>query len=180
MSKLKDLENIDLGISQVAVKKFRNHLWYLNGEAIAFAFFDNNVVDATKANMVAALNIEKEINLNRATMGKQTVSKFISGGLEQFVSSQTRNFFERFQIDTSFMTLSPSKWPAHDCYMTAVKTLKKLRVVNDTAERGVKLMEEYNKLFTKNEEQKQFVLQVVSDYRRRFSNCKKSTVNQEL
>jgi hypothetical protein len=32
--------------------------------------------------------------------------------------------------------------------------------LNDTAERGIKLMEKYNEKFTKNEDQKQFILQV--------------------
>jgi hypothetical protein len=48
------------------------------------------------------------------------------------------------------------------------------------AERGIKLMEDYNTLLTTNEEQKQFVLQIVSDYRKKFPNCKKSTLMQLL
>ena len=36
-----------------------------------------------------------------------------------------------------------------------------MRVVNDTDERGVKLFEEYNSLLTNDEEEKQFLLQVV-------------------
>jgi len=41
-----------------------------------------------------------------------------------------------------------------------------LRVVNDTAERGVKLFEEYNSLLTNDEEEKQFILQVVEANRK--------------
>jgi len=37
-------------------------------------------------------------------------------------------------------------------------------------------MEEYNKVLTKNEEQKQYVLQVIEDYRRKYSNSLKTTV----
>ena len=36
-----------------------------------------------------------------------------------------------------------------------------MRVVNDTAERGVKLFEEFNRLLTNDEEEKLFFLQVV-------------------
>jgi hypothetical protein len=49
---------------------------------------------------------------------------------------------------------------ALDEYIQAKEILSALKVVNDTAERGVKLMEEYNEKFTKNEDQKQFILQV--------------------
>jgi len=42
----------------------------------------------------------------------------------------------------------------------------KLRAVNDTAERGVKLFDDYNRLLTNNEEEKQFLLQVVEANRK--------------
>jgi hypothetical protein len=58
--------------------------------------------------------------------------------------------------------------------------VKKLKVVNDIAERGVKLIKDYNECLTKNEEQKQFILQIVSDYRRRFPDCNKKTLSRPL
>ena len=44
--------------------------------------------------------------------------------------------------------------------------MKKFRVVNDTAERGAKLFDDFNKLITNNEEEKQFLLQVVEANRK--------------
>ena len=44
--------------------------------------------------------------------------------------------------------------------------MRNLRVVNDTAEHGVKLFEEFNKLITNDEEEKQFLLQVVEANRK--------------
>ena len=52
-----------------------------------------------------------------------------------------------------------------------------MKVINDDAERGVALIEEYNALITKNEEQKQFLLQVVQDHRRRFPDCSKAQLS---
>lgn len=51
-----------------------------------------------------------------------------------------------------------------------------MKVVNDIAERGVALMDEYNRLHTNDEEQKQYLLLTVKDYRRRFPDTKKSTL----
>lgn len=51
-----------------------------------------------------------------------------------------------------------------------------MRVVNDIAERGVALMEEYNKLHTNNEEQKQYLLLLVKDYRQKYPDSNKSTL----
>jgi hypothetical protein len=46
-------------------------------------------------------------------------------------------------------------------YKEAKNIISTLKIVNDNAERGVKLMEEFNDKFTKQEEQKQYVLQVI-------------------
>ena len=52
-------------------------------------------------------------------------------------------------------------WMDNDEYKQGRERVKELHVVNDTAERGVKLFEDFNKLLTYNEEEKQFLLQVV-------------------
>ena len=48
-------------------------------------------------------------------------------------------------------------------------------MVNDTAERGVKLIQDFNNSITKNEAQKQYLLQCVEEYRKIYGDCKKST-----
>lgn len=67
-------------------------------------------------------------------------------------------------------------WDENVDFQKGLEIVNTFRVINDTAERGVKLMEEYNKVLTKNEEQKQYVLQVVEDYRRKYPNSLKTTV----
>lgn len=58
------------------------------------------------------------------------------------------------------------------------KKLNKLKVVNDTAERGVKLMQDYNKNLTTKESEFQNLLQVVKEYTSKFPfNTKKSLTN---
>lgn len=54
MEKLNDYNTIDPEISRVALNKFKNHLWYLNPEAIVLAFYDNNVPFECKRKMVEA------------------------------------------------------------------------------------------------------------------------------
>jgi len=49
------------------------------------------------------------------------------------------------------------------------------RVVNDQAERGVALIEEFTGHLTKDEEQLQFLLQVVQEHRRAYPNAQKKT-----
>ena len=49
-----------------------------------------------------------------------------------------------------------------------------VKVVNDLAERGVALIQEFNSSITRNEEQKKFLLQVVENHRSAFSEPTKA------
>ena len=80
-------------------------------------------------------------------------------------------FFTASQIDGSFLDVAVSECPECQSYKTACKSVKNLPFVNDCAERGVVLMQNFNATITNNEEEKQFVLQVVEKHRRAFPRC---------
>ena len=62
----------------------------------------------------------------------------------------------------------------------SICTKLSVAVVNVVAERGVKLIEEeYSNILTKDEDQRQFLLQVVSDHRKRYPDCKKQTLSKK-
>ena len=67
-------------------------------------------------------------------------------------------------------------WNEDSDYVVAKNIVHSLRVVNDLFERGVALMKEFNKLITTNEEQKQYLLLLVKDYRKKYPNTNKSTL----
>ncbi|GBN83000.1 hypothetical protein AVEN_188276-1 [Araneus ventricosus] len=58
LKKLKKYENINQGISSIALKKFCNHLWYLNEESSILAIFDKNVNIASKKRIIENLKRE--------------------------------------------------------------------------------------------------------------------------
>jgi len=96
--------------------------------------------------------------------------------LHDFVTLNTMKFFQIPSLPSSFLGVDPDTWITNTDYLQAEEIVKELCVVNDTAERGVALMQEYNALLTKNEEQTQFALQVVQEHRKQYPDCKKSTV----
>lgn len=67
---------------------------------------------------------------------------------------------ERFKISKEFLKSDPSKWGLMDSYIEGASIIRHLKVVNDSAERSNKLMEEFNKKITKHESKKQFLLKV--------------------
>lgn len=160
-------------MSKVAIKKFLGHLWYLSEELVAFAFFDDEVSVETKRKMVNALNNEgleyspKRLSLN--------VNHILEKNIEDFVSSNTLRFFDITGISSEFLKKEVEIWEDDESYKASKDIVRSIRVVNDIAERGVALMEEYNKLITANEEQKQYLL-LIKQYRQKFPDTKKSTL----
>lgn len=71
--------------------------------------------------------------------------------------------------ETSFLNKKdPSKWTDDENYLAAQEITKNLKFINDSAERGVKITEDFNNTLTKDEKQKQYLLQVVAEYRKKF------------
>jgi len=81
-------------------------------------------------------------------------------------------------VSKSFLVIDPSNWHDHEDFKNAVEIVRKLKVVNDIAERGVKLMQDYNKKLTTKELEYQKLLEVVKEYTKKYPfSSKKSLKN---
>lgn len=91
----------------------------------------------------------------------EDVDEFLNKELPiNLLSYKSYKIFKRFGISSEYLKMNPTKWSDNLAYQSAKRTIDSLQIVNDTAERGVKLMEDFNDKFSKNENQKQFFLQV--------------------
>ena len=79
-------------------------------------------------------------------------------------------------IAQDFLFTNPNAWDINKDYICAQSKVNKLKVVNDTAGRGVALIENYNSALTNQEEQKQYLLQIVENHRQKFLKSKKATL----
>ena len=170
----------DADVSRAALNKFCGHLWYISSETVALAFFDNRLPKGIKDKMVKAIKTIdqiEEVNNKRVQVRPNEVKGLVNNDISQFVNSNTQNFFTRFNICTDFLTVSSDQWETRDDYKNGLQIINNLSVINDVAERGIKLIEEYNSILTKDEKQKQFLLQVVNDYRATYPDCRKQTLH---
>lgn len=103
-------------------------------------------------------------------------NQLLNCDLADFVSYRTKFFFSSFGLRTDFFELDPSIWEDNEEYQIARDFCKNLLVVNDAAERGVKFMKEYNRVLTHDEDQMQFILQVVDLYRKKNPSHIKSAL----
>lgn len=176
-------EKVDKKISLAVLDKMRRHLWYLGEESIALALFDDNVSDDEKRQMRDTLleqpEYDESTSVNRLIVSAQQIKSMSNWKLDNFINENTSNFFKRFGISTAFLQEDPSKWNEIAQYKNAKAMLSELQVVNDNSERGVKLMKDFNKTITKDEKTKQFLLQVVNNYRQKYPGYKKLLLEQE-
>lgn len=98
--------------------------------------------------------------------------------LDDFVSENSQQFLSRLKIDDSFLQEDIASWDGNAVYLEAKRRLNSLKVVNDTAERAVKLMQDFHGHITAEEEQKQFLLRCVQEHRNLFPDCKKQTLKR--
>jgi hypothetical protein len=145
------------------------------------SLFSDNVPTVEKATIVERMVREAG---EQKVRGNSAILLKGSPLLGDFASNRTSRILSHFPIDNSFLMLI-----CHLIYGVPVNTtcqgqerLKKLRVVNDTAERGVKLFEEYNTLLTNDETEKQLVLQIVEANRKAVptQTTKKSAIEALL
>ena len=147
----------DKDIKKVTSAKLLNHLWYLSEELVALSFFDTAVPDDVKSSMVAAL--EKPGSEDRQTRIKLPISAVADAKLSDFVSCKTLTFFTKLGLSREFLASPPSTWHQCEGYSKALSVVSSIKVVNDHTERGVKLIQDYNQVITKDEDQLQFMVQ---------------------
>lgn len=168
-------------IADAALSKLNNHLWYLSHQTVALAFFDENISIEIKKKMVLTLKCEDSfhnVDEKRLAIKATEYDTLCDKDISHFVSKRTLSFFEHFDINTEFLSTDPQNWERDDSFKTARNLVKNLKVVNDVAERGVALINDFLNCLTRDEEQRQFLLQVVTEHRKKYPNANKNTLHE--
>ncbi|GBM73282.1 hypothetical protein AVEN_158156-1 [Araneus ventricosus] len=139
------------GISSIDLKK-SYCLWYLNEESSTLAIFDKNVNIASKKRIIENFKRENLHTERKCIVQPNEVPLLLEKAIEDFISQKSLNLLKKLNIDISFLNISPDLWDRDDSHLKSQEIFQNLRVVNDTAERGVKLMQDFNGLLTVDEE----------------------------
>ena len=177
LKELSSYQEIDKSSADAAFQKMKKHTWYLKSDLVCLALFD----DAVDAEMKKAI-VEKLLGPECAPPDilKLTQEQMSDMHLSDFVTPQSTYLFTVLGLEPNdFLGHDPMYWPEIASYNAAKKTIESLKVVNDVAERGVALAQEYNRKLTKDESQLQAIFQVVESHRKRYPDCsKKKTLTQ--
>lgn len=171
-------EQIDKQIYSAVVQKICGHLWYLSPETIALSFFDDNVsVDEKRRlrdTLLSQPPSDESTLIDRLIIPQSQIKMLENWNLQDFITENTIYFFKRFNISRTFLRKDPSEWSDDIEYREAQSLLSALEVINDNAERSVKLMEDFNKKITKDEDMMQSLLLTTTEYRKKYPEYTKS------
>lgn len=160
----------------VAKEKQVNHLWYLFRDLVLLALFDLRVSIHIKRKMLKNLR-ERESAVVESLRRISEPDNVHDRDLSDFVDRGSIKLFESLQIPQDFLTSDPAEWDGMPSFIAAKQIVGNLKVVNDIAERGVQLITEYNNILTNDEEQKQYLLQTVAEFRRKFGEGTKQKLS---
>ena len=153
----------DQDLKAVGLKLMQRQSWHLSPELATLSLFSDNLTDRQKANLVKNMINERCPQLIKTLPLNVKYLKI------------SRSFFTTTCLDDSFLHHPVTKWSKLSSCKIAKITAKNISCVNNCAERGVKLIEDFNS-FTKDETQKQFLLQVVEHHRHEFNTCNRKAL----
>ena len=160
-----DYSKVDNKISQIILSKMRLHLWYLSEDLAAVTLFSPDASNEEKEAIVNALQREPFPEDVRR-LAPNNIVHFKGLSVAQFVTSRSLNLFQALGLSQQFLTSPVATWSDQPDYVAASKIVHALKVVNDCAERAVKLATDFNEVLTKNDDQRQLLYQVVEHHRK--------------
>jgi len=153
----------DNAVATAALSSINRHLWYLTEECVVLALFDGEVPNLIRTEMfkkLLSIPRPREFLPKKPTFPKDNMLSS-ELGLIALVGPRSWLIFNLFgpEIKHEWMKLDAKYWPLMDDYCKLRDFLHHLEVVNDCAERGVKLISDF-KDAVRDAEQLDFVLQV--------------------
>ena len=167
---------VDKGMAIAALVSLARHLWYLSEELAPLCIFSGKLTAYQKTQIAKRILKYKDSYDASSTMG-QTVMPIITERtkLVDLIGPKSWIMFSKF-TETDWLMKPAQSWPAESGYTYMFYQVSHLKVVNDIAERGVKMVTDFSKTLTYDEEQKQCVYQVVEDHRKRLPKITKTGI----
>ncbi|KAK5918331.1 hypothetical protein CgunFtcFv8_003105 [Champsocephalus gunnari] len=172
---------VDEDIAASAIKALERHHWYLTGEMLPLALFSSKVPNEDKRALASAILEHKPDDLPMhipeqrfgAGFGKPKFPTLLpTTSLADLANKDCWFGMHQLHIDPEFMSLDVKEWATNAAFKKSVVNVCAMNVVNDCAERGVKLMSDFVAVARK-EQHLQNVLQAVEHDRSQQPNLRR-------
>ena len=158
----------------------KRHLWYLTAECVVFAFFDKDLPDEMKQEMANTIlrNERPALFLPQKPVFPPT-ELLDESSLSVFIGPRSWLLFDLLHHRGDCLHEPISDWENSEEYLKMATIVAEIAVVNDTAERGVKDIEEYANM-AKDGEKRQNMVLVSNSHRSKIPEFKKNEMENEL
>ena len=184
MNQMRHYRKFQPEIAEVCLVSIHRHLWYLCPQLVVFALADTGTPAADLEDL--SNNLFKIPRPAEIPSGKPKFPSIIwpeesdsLPKLSSFLTSDSWLLFNLLGLSKSqeWMQLPSHMWEKFEDYRAFKEYVDNVKVVNDLAERGIKLISDFIHM-TKDEEQVQALLQCVEHHRDLFPNYNKKTLEK--
>ena len=99
---------------------------------------------------------------------------------DQLLTKNSIKFFSCLNLSSDFLLSDPITWNDREDFQTTYRIIKTLQVINDSTERCISLINQYNLLLTRDNEIQQNIVKIVKKYRECFPDCNRDTLKRKL
>jgi hypothetical protein len=176
LQKLVAYSKVNKRIAAVAQTRLVYHLWYLSEIMMGITVFDEGLSVTEREKVVTNMRSQhgaEDPARKREGLQLSNVPKMSVGDL---VTTHSMQFFRVLDLQSDFLDHPVSEWASRNDYREGREIVTHLRVVNDIAERGVKLFKDYNRTLTKKEHSYQNLCVSVQAHRKARPDFNKNTL----
>ena len=171
-------------IAKAVLDKFLGHTWYLNQCYAPLSLFSKNISNNEKAEI--ALKLSKVKRPKKYSTGypmpvpltELSFDAALALKPSNFVDNESLFMFDAFDFKKDWLNKPVHTWKNNESFQEMENWVLTLKVTNDVAERGVKIVSEFCDILTKDSEDLGNLLQVVEQHRREYPDVKKTTLNK--
>jgi len=173
-----DYKSTDAVVATAALQKMLRHPWYLVEETVVYALFSETERFSEDEKAAMAKKILTTTWPNDFRTGPPVLAENIerNTSLTDLVGPQSWHIFAALGNDFHWLEKPPNEWQRNEAFQQTKAFVRTVKVINDAAERGVKLNTDYAQIITDSEEQKKSLIQAVESHRRNYPDFRKSTL----
>lgn len=162
-------------IATYALKSCKRHLWYLTEELVILAIFNEELSSFTRS--LLARKLFSTTRPTTFTLGKPKfpVFQLEPPFLVSLIGPRSWLLFSLMGLSNSqidWLQLPVEYWGLLENYRNIKSFINQLEVVNDCAERGIKIITDFKDV-CRNDEQLGYLIQTIEHHRQRVSSLEK-------
>ena len=166
----------DSELADKALAVLKRHGWYLTEQVAPFILFSNKVDSDMKSHMAAKLLTI--VQPEQIKIGKPTFPEIKSSTkLIDLLGPKSYLLFKLLGVEPNWLNKNPKDWDEDEEYKKMQEFVRTVKTVNDCAERGVKMITDYSKILTKDDETRNWLLQGVELNRKKYPDFNIKTLN---